>query len=196
MAIQVLRFAHASTSRWRNNGGVTHEIARRPNRDDTNAFDWRISVADVTAPGPFSGFPGIDRALIFCEGHEMSVTVDGVTHDLNRWTPLFFSGDADASGAIPRGATRDLNIMTKRSLVRAAVQVDEIAGSHAVVAPERTDLVVVVVEGSIEMAADEAGEPGDLSGYDAFSVSGPETVVVEGSARLVIVKFEPIKDTP
>ncbi len=195
MVTHVLRFARASTSRWWNNGGVTHEIARRTNKVDTNAFDWRISVADVTAPGPFSHFPGIDRVLIFCEGQEMSVTVDGLAHDLSRWTLFYFSGDADVSGAVPSGATRDLNIMTNRALFRTTTHVDEFAGSHTVVAPDSTELVVVVVEGSIKLTGKLSSECRNLGTYDAFTMSGPGTVVVEGSARLVTVQFHLIDDT-
>ena len=35
------------------------------------AFDWRVSVADVAADGPFSRFPGVDRVLVLIAGAGM-----------------------------------------------------------------------------------------------------------------------------
>ena len=46
------------TQSWKNLLGVTHEIWREPDRED---FHIRVSLAEVTASGPFSQFPGYQR---------------------------------------------------------------------------------------------------------------------------------------
>ena len=33
--------------RWKNGGGITCEIARRPQGSSLESFDWRVSVATV-----------------------------------------------------------------------------------------------------------------------------------------------------
>ena len=41
---------------WRNGGGTTSEIVVEPGPG--GRFHFRLSIADVEASGPFSGFPG------------------------------------------------------------------------------------------------------------------------------------------
>ncbi|MFQ9621820.1 MAG: HutD family protein [Enterobacteriaceae bacterium] len=39
---------------WKNGQGVTREVARYP---EAGEYDWRISLATIRQPGPFSAFP-------------------------------------------------------------------------------------------------------------------------------------------
>jgi uncharacterized protein len=64
---------------WKNGGGETAEIAVFPEGATLDDFDWRISMATVSADGPFSLFPGVDRTLSVLEG-------DGPIIDLNVMT--------------------------------------------------------------------------------------------------------------
>jgi len=41
---------------WKNGGGTTREILRVP--AEPTAFDWRLSLATIDSPGPFSAFEG------------------------------------------------------------------------------------------------------------------------------------------
>jgi len=50
---------------WKNGRGVTSEVIRLP---DVDAYELRISVADVTESGPFSTFPGYTRWSLLLEG--------------------------------------------------------------------------------------------------------------------------------
>ena len=43
--------------RWRNQLGWTREICRN---GDGNAWDWRLSIAEIEQDAAFSCFPGID----------------------------------------------------------------------------------------------------------------------------------------
>ena len=58
---------------WKNGGGTTAEIAAFPDGAGFNAFDWRISLAEVASDGPFSAFPGIDRTLMLVEGARLAL---------------------------------------------------------------------------------------------------------------------------
>ena len=47
----ILRESNYVTVPWKNGGGLTREILKVP--ADADAFDWRLSLATIAAPGPF-----------------------------------------------------------------------------------------------------------------------------------------------
>src|SRR5580704_1106020 len=51
---------------WKNGGGVTREVLRVP--PEPTAFDWRLSLATIDSPGPFSCFDGYQRTLALVRG--------------------------------------------------------------------------------------------------------------------------------
>ena len=111
---------------WKNGGGVTREIVREPTGASLDDFDWRVSVADIAAAGPFSRFVGIDRHLLLLEGDGVHLTSAEAGLDVNLLaddTVLAFSGDVDMSSQLLGGAVRDFNVMTKRGVWQAQVSV-------------------------------------------------------------------------
>lgn len=121
--VQVLRAARRSAQPWKNGGGITREIAAHPPGSALADFDWRISTAEVSAAGPFSAFPGIDRTLAVLEG-ELSLVLDGkpaVTLSTES-APLRFPGDSPANAAPVTPAVTDLNVMTRRGAFSAKVE--------------------------------------------------------------------------
>ena len=123
---------------WKNGGGVTREVAsQRATTEPANAvsaepaglagfdaFDWRVSLAEVASSGPFSLFPGIDRVLVMTHGEQM-VLKEGPdrTHALERWQPFEFAGEVSITAHLPAGPTRDFNLMVRREYGRGQVQV-------------------------------------------------------------------------
>jgi hypothetical protein len=114
---------------WKNGGGVTRELLRLP-ADGGDEWTLRISVADITADGPFSPFPGVTRWFAVLDGAGVRLALPGRTRDVRRGdAPLRFDG-ADAPGCtLLDGPTRDLNVMVRHaraeSLVTAASFLDE-----------------------------------------------------------------------
>ncbi|HNM98403.1 MAG TPA: HutD family protein, partial [Marmoricola sp.] len=53
--MMIVRATDATVVPWRNGGGSTREYFKVGGDD----FDWRLSVAQIVQPGPFSAFPGI-----------------------------------------------------------------------------------------------------------------------------------------
>ena len=68
MRIRIVRQRDLNRVPWKNGGGTTCEIAASPAGAGMEAFDWRLSMADVAADGPFSNFSDIDRTLVLIEG--------------------------------------------------------------------------------------------------------------------------------
>ena len=58
--MEIIRFADLRSEPWRNGGGVTRELASHPQAASAQdgAWDWRVSIADVTKAGDFSAVPG------------------------------------------------------------------------------------------------------------------------------------------
>lgn len=118
--LQLLKAADYRAMPWRNGGGITHEIAALPSGD---GFAWRISLATIAEPGPFSTFPGCDRYLSLVEGRALQLALDG--QDLATLGPgeaVWFAGEAAVGAALPAGSCRVLNLMLDRKLARADVE--------------------------------------------------------------------------
>jgi uncharacterized protein len=107
---------------WRNGGGWTRQLLTWP----PDSLDWqmRISLATISAPGPFSSFPGVRRTLAMVSGAGLLLTLDGQEHCLQLGSdPLRFDGAASAHATPLEGETTDLNLMTRQGsgdMLRAA----------------------------------------------------------------------------
>ena len=66
MTVRILRAADRAPVPWKNGGGTVREIATGPEGAGTDAFDWRVSLADVTADGFDAG--SVD-GLVIPGGH-------------------------------------------------------------------------------------------------------------------------------
>lgn len=98
-AVSVIRAAQCTPVRWRNGGGFTLEIATWPEHATLDTFLWRVSVATIDAPGPFSRFPGIDRSLTLIDGDAMVLQETA----LLRADPASASGSEEPKATLPGG---------------------------------------------------------------------------------------------
>ena len=62
----LLRETEYITVPWKNGSGLTREILKVP--PHATAFDWRLSLATIEQPGPFSTFEDYDRTLVLVRG--------------------------------------------------------------------------------------------------------------------------------
>ncbi|WP_136652666.1 HutD/Ves family protein [Paracoccus aeridis] len=118
--LQVVRRGEATATRWKNGGGVTHELATWPPGAGIDGFDARLSMAEVAAEGPFSTFPGIDRTLGMIDGGPMVLSFGAGSPDVTLMAdgpPLPFPGEAPVHARLQSGPVLDLNIMTRRGMM-------------------------------------------------------------------------------
>ena len=111
---------------WKNGGGSTREIACWPPGAGLDDFGWRVSIATIAAPGPFSVFPGVDRSIMLLDGAGVRlVSADGkVDHRLDAaHVPFAFDGAAEVDCRVIDGPTTDFNVMTRRGRFAADVDV-------------------------------------------------------------------------
>lgn len=94
---------------WRNGGGVTRELLRWP---DSDAWQLRISVADIAANGPFSTFEGVQRWFTLLSGTGVVLDFAGPQCTLRPGdAPLAFDGLSAPDCRLLGGPVRDLNLM-------------------------------------------------------------------------------------
>jgi hypothetical protein len=150
-------------------------------------FDWRISIADVTAAGDFSTFPGVDRILTVIEGELMVVTVDGEEHAMEQYRPFRFSGDSETSCALPAGDTKDLNVMTRRGTFKGFLSIVELSKKRA--HPVFDDQVALLLKGNAVVTA--GGEEAELGPLDSVHGDDPAPEVL-GRGFLAIITLETV----
>ena len=129
--MEIIRYAELKAHPWRNGGGVTRELARHPLTSQDNAWDWRVSIAEVSKAGPFSAFAGMDRVLTVIDGELLLLSVDGAEHPLEKYRPYRFSGDADSAGALPTGDIRDLNVIARNGAFKGYTSIVELSKKRA-----------------------------------------------------------------
>jgi environmental stress-induced protein Ves len=91
-----------------------------------DAFDWRASIADIAASGPFSAFAGFDRVIVLLNGDGARLrSSDGsVDHSLDRpLVPFAFAGEDAIVSSLIGSASTDFNVMTRRGAARADVRI-------------------------------------------------------------------------
>lgn len=71
-------------------------------------------MADITADGPFSAFPGVERWFVVLSGTGVALAfADGERPVLAGDPPLRFDGGAAPGCRLLEGPTRDLNLMLR-----------------------------------------------------------------------------------
>lgn len=156
---------------WKNRGGTTAEIAVSPEGAGFEAFEWRLSMADVGTNGPFSSFSGIDRTLVLIEGRGLELTVDGVTCRLDRVASLLaFAGESITAARLTGGPIRDLNVMTRRG--RYEHQVEKLEPGIVDLRLRRADVIAIMALNG-PTAVDFGSEVHQLDHFDvALATSG------------------------
>lgn len=133
MSWHVVHLADVSATPWRNGGGLTRELVSGPARAD---WQWRLSVAEVAADGPFSRFEGVTRWFAVLQGAGVVLNVatpsDAAGSTEHRQTahdaPLCFDGAASTGCRLIDGPTQDFNLMLRDSCLPARMV--RIHGSH------------------------------------------------------------------
>jgi environmental stress-induced protein Ves len=174
------------TRRWKNGGGSTTEIARAPEGESLEDFDWRISMARVETAGPFSRFAAVDRSIAILDGDGIVLAFEEgeVTRLDRRAEPFAFPADVAAFASLIGGPTLDFNVMTRRGRYRHVVtraHFDEREGL-----PTRGDLTVVfVVAGNAVCEREQGGTRAQVGPHDAL--------VLEGGGAIQITPATPVE---
>ena len=132
--MSIIRLRDCPAVPWKNGMGCTRELAVYPMGASMEDFVWRVSVAEVDSAAPFSAFDGVDRYIALLEGAGFTMTLDdGRSHALTTpFAPFAFAGESKVTIALRGGATRDLNLMLRRSKARGELVTWEDPGRQVV----------------------------------------------------------------
>jgi uncharacterized protein len=151
MTWQLVRFADATPSPWRNGGGVTRELAAWPCAGD---WIWRISVAEVAASGPFSRFQGVRRWFAVLGGEGVRLKLPDAQQQLTRASaPFQFEGELAVDCELRDGPTQDLNLMVRRD--RAQARMERIAGVQSRAARAGMVLALYAADGPARITGEQ-----------------------------------------
>lgn len=188
--MRVLRAATYQRRPWKNGGGETAEIIVSPDGALFDSFDWRISMAHVAIPGPFSRFPGVDRTLNVIEGNGLILAFeDRPPVSLDRHSaPLSFSGDIPVDSRLSEGPVDDLNVMTRRDRCHHRV------ARHGLTMATRVQLsgkttIVIAIGGTVEVLVDPQATT--LAPKDALLLEAHEATALvakpQGATDLFVI---------
>lgn len=166
----ILRAASYRAVPWKNGGGVTREILRVP--PEPTAFDWRLSLATIAAPGPFSSFEGFDRILVLVHGQ--GVELDFGQHGRAKLTlpgqMVSFDGAWETSCTLLDGPSTDLNLIVSKDRTLSTSRSVQLARAELVQTAEWAQTLVCCISGAVRLT-NMAGEVEELSGVDVAQCS-------------------------
>ena len=156
MSWHTVHLADVAATPWRNGGGMTRELAAWPTNAD---WQWRMSVAEVGASGPFSRFDGVTRwfAVLQGAGVTLSVRTPGDSgeqgaseHRLTRSEPpLCFDGAAATQCSLIDGTTQDFNLMVRDAALPARMV--RVHGPAQMLASAGKTVAVYAVDAGVDL---------------------------------------------
>jgi len=175
--------------RWRNGLGWTRQIAASHAGE---AWDWRLSIAEIERDAAFSVFPGVQRELVLLHGNGLRLCFeDGETvtlsppHERHR-----FSGERSLRGELVDGVTHDFNLMWRPQAVQAELLLRPLVGPMFFFADAHTHWAIHLIAGQARFDA-ASRLPPMWAGDTALLYGAPGRVryALEGGGELIAVKF-------
>ena len=120
-AFRLVALADVPPQPWRNGGGLTRELLTWP--PGQAAWQLRVSVADITRDGPFSGFAGVQRWFQVLSGAGVRLGLGAAARTLTPADPPWaFDGASAPACELLDGPTQDLNLMVQQAAGEACMQ--------------------------------------------------------------------------
>jgi environmental stress-induced protein Ves len=196
--MRVIRRASLTPIPWKNGGGVTHEVIRMPAAGDP--FRWRLSIARIDAPGPFSQFGGYQRTMVLLQGAGLSLLFgDGRRAALaERGSLVIFDGEPAPYCELTDGPCMDLNLMVAAATTPRA-WVERLQKPRRLRPCAHTTTLAFAIDGQLSVALDH-GESTRLHAWDLAVLSPAEAATVgpespdESAAPLVFLAT--LEDNP
>jgi hypothetical protein len=172
----LLREAEYIAVPWKNGGGLTREILKVPT--DATAFDWRLSLATIEQPGPFSTFEDYDRTLVLVRGAgvELDFGVYGRAALRMPGQLAAFDGGWATSCTLLEGPSSDLNLIVSKTRAEARARLVRIATPEIIHTAGWEETLICCIAGAAQIE-NAAGEIATLSGADVARCSPDDGVL-------------------
>jgi uncharacterized protein len=161
----VLREADYVTVPWKNGGGITREILKVP--PDTAAFDWRLSLATIEQPGPFSAFDGYDRTLVLVRGAGVELDFGSQGRAVLRAPGQLaaFDGAAHTSCTLIDGPSSDLNLIVSKARAESRARLVRVTAPEFLHTAGWEETLICCITGAVQLEGAD-GHIATLSGAD------------------------------
>jgi environmental stress-induced protein Ves len=169
--------------RWKNGGGLTHEIVACFSEEPAPHVLWRISIATIERDGPFSDFRGYDRTIVAIGGDPVELDVDAERQILCRFEPFVFAGEARVSCRLTGGVARDLNVMTLRD--RFAHRLEIVHAFQRISIEEDEVVAIVALDGDVHLDGVRCA-----SG-DALHITGAQKGDLHVERTAAVIRIQP-----
>ena len=181
--MKALREVNYITVPWKNGGGLTREILKVP--EHAPVFDWRLSLASIETPGPFSAFDGYQRTLVLVRG--AGVQLDFGAHgQVSLHAPgqtAVFDGAWAVSCTLIDGPSTDLNLMVATARAEADARVVTLTTPELMRTAEWEETLICCISGALRIE-NAAGETVALSAADVARCDPRDGVITCGPQGL------------
>ena len=177
---RLIKLGDLTPQPWKNGGGITREVAIHPSHAQISKldFDWRVSIAQVDASGPFSQFPGFDRKLVVWKGP--GIKINGT--DYARLSPFEFQGETPIQADLIGSPISDFGVIFKRGERTCDMSTRKLAEESETEIPHaKGDIFILCVSGELRI------EGFYLNPGDVYHLAGPAAVRVKAFERSEIV---------
>lgn len=178
-------------TRWRNGRGWTREVLAVPGGD---AWELRLSIAELDAVADFSPFPGVEREQVLLQGNGLRLHFDdGEQVDLlPPHQRLRFDGERPVTGIPLEGPVQVFNVMWRPATVAVTVLHRPLVGGMWCFGDPATSWAVHLLSGSARIGCD-GQEPAALMQGDTawLAGTGRRRYAIEGAGEALLVRVRP-----
>ncbi|WP_277870909.1 HutD family protein [Cryobacterium sp. MDB1-18-1] len=167
---------------WRNGGGWTSTVAVAPPAATMDDFDWRVSIATIAGDSAFSEFAGIDRYLVPLSAAGLDLTIDGTLQHISQYEVCAFPGESLVSSTGSAESSDDLNLMLRRTAATGSLRVERLTDPLSVMPGPDESVLVVVLEGEVEIDGAPGTDSLALGLRDAMLVAPGQSQTLRGEA--------------
>lgn len=175
----VLREADYTAVPWKNGGGLTREILKVP--ANAAEFDWRLSLATIELPGPFSSFEDYDRTLLLVRGAGVELDFGAYGRAVLRAPGQLaaFDGGWATSCTLIDGPSSDLNLIISKTRVEAQTRLVPVTTPELIHTAGWEETLVCCIAGTARIE----NADGDLETLSAVDVArcNPRDGVLTGA---------------
>ncbi|UTT40632.1 HutD family protein [Glutamicibacter mishrai] len=170
----IVRYADLPAQPWKNGKGISRTLFSDANSQ--GAWSWKVSIAEISQPQPYSQYPGIRRVQVALGPGEIDLEVGGERHRLRAGGQLAFSGDDEVSVA-PLGIEfLALNLMFAGEHWEAKVSTTHDSEQECCSGQVK---ILVALNDHCQVGNDQ------LNRLDALMVSSESRLSISGSFHLV-----------
>lgn len=186
---------------WKNGNGITREIAIWPKDAsfEQGNFTWRLSTAEVSAEGPFSTFPDMERLLTLVSGSEIVLEFPDLRKAVKAGQVLRFNGEVEASALLPAGQVSDLGLIYDPDQVLAKFTIIDLKARPRSFSLTSPTVFIFCVSGELAAAVFPGENEFTLQRGDTLMVGDhPDERVLfldpgESESRVIAVEIAEIK---